>query len=87
LPDRSGVDVLSQVREVYSFEDTLNPGVRLLFPGSAGMTVSLPNFVEFTPDMALALAMRCVAGLFEQGVVTSTGIAALQRGVLTKKAM
>lgn len=84
LPTRQGLDTLIECREVWVETDTLDSTYRKLMPGKCGITLSFPAYGNVTPEMVLSLLKRTVAAAFEQGVVTSTGISALQHGVLRK---
>lgn len=85
LPVRQGTSTLVELREVWVETDSTDATYKKLIPVKCGITLTLPAYGGITADMALALARRALAGTFETGVATSTGFAALLRGVMKKK--
>lgn len=85
LPVRQGTSTLIEMREVWVETDSTDATYRKLIPVKVGITLTFPSYGNITADMALASVKRCASALFETGVGTSTGIAALLRGVMKKK--
>jgi len=85
LATKQGTATLLENREVWVETDSVDATYRKLIPVKCGITITAPSYGNITSDMLKTLLLRSVALAFETGVVTSEGLAALQRGVLQKK--
>lgn len=79
---KRGVSVLCQVTDIFSLTDSEDTAYRVDLPVSAHIVLRIPACEYITPDMAKALVLRAVSGLFATGAVTSSRIASLLRGSL-----
>lgn len=84
LPSKTGTATLIELRQNWVQTDTVDAMYRRAIPMKCGITLTLPTYGDITADMVLDLLKRTVAAAFEKGVVTSTGMAAIQRGILSK---
>lgn len=85
LPIRQGTSTLIEVRELWVETDSVDSTYRKIIPVKCGITLTLPQYGNISADQALAVVKRALSGAFETGVGTSTGMAALLRGVMVKK--
>jgi len=84
LPVRSGLSTLIELRQTWVETDSGDATYRKLIPVRVGITLDLPTYGNITAAQALVLTERAVSCLFERGTVNSTGLGALQRGILAK---
>lgn len=87
LPNKKGSATLLEMREIWVETDSVDATYRKYIPVKVGLTLQLPQYAAVTSALAQAAALRAVSMLFEQGVVDTTGMDALIRGVLAKKDM
>lgn len=85
LPVRQGTSTLIELRQVWVETDSVDTAYRKLIPVKCGITLTIPSYGNITADQAMVVLKRTLAGAFETGVGTSTGMAALLRGVMKKK--
>jgi len=84
LPVKNGTSTLLELRQTLVETDSGDASYRKLIPVRAAITLDIPSYGNVTAAMVLSLVQRAVALAFEKGVVTSTGLSAIQRGVLKK---
>lgn len=85
LPNRKGVDIYVEAKNVVTVTDSEDASYLAQFPIRAALAVTCPQSVLVTDEMVEAMVARIVAALFGQGDATpDDGIGALLRGV-TKK--
>lgn len=84
LPIKNGTSTLCELRQTWAETDSGDAAYKKLMTPRCAITLDLPSYGNITAAMVLALVERTVALMFEKGVVTSTGVNAIQRGVLKK---
>lgn len=84
LSTKTGFAQLVEMRQLWKETDSVDVTYEKFIPLKVGITIQTSDYGNVTADMLLTAAKRAIAALFEKGVVTSTGMAAYQRGVLKK---
>lgn len=87
LPNKKGTATLLELREIWVETDSVDATYRKYIPAKVGITLQLPQYAGVTAAMAQTLALRAFSLILELGVVDTTGMDALMRGVLAKKDM
>lgn len=84
LPSKTGTATLIELKQNWVQTDSVDALYRRAIPMKCTIALTLPTYGDITADMVLDLLKRTVACAFEKGVVTSSGLAAIQRGILSK---
>lgn len=81
---KKGLNVLSQINEVWKVTDPANAALLQYLPVSAHLVIKVPQSGYITPALVQTLITRLVATLYENGV---SNLPALTKGVLTPKSL
>lgn len=87
LPSRQGTSTLIELREVWVETSSTDETYRKYIPFRCGLSFTLPIYGGITAAMAQTAVLRTVAALFERATSDTTGMTAIQRGVLNKSGL
>jgi hypothetical protein len=87
-PVKNGTATLIEMRGNWVETDSTDASWRKIIPVKVGLTLTLPAYGStLTGATLLNFVSRAVSAAFEQNTNDSTGLVALQHGVLLKKAV
>lgn len=84
-PSTRGTNLLIQLTEVATINDTVDATYRADVPLSSHLVLKIPAIEQVTEEVVLEMIGRLVSGLFETGDTGETRLARLLRGALLPK--
>lgn len=87
LPSKKGIATLLEDRQLWVETDSVDATYKKYIPIKVGITIQAPQYSGVTSTLVQTACLRAFSLILEQGVVDTTGMDALLRGVLSKKDM
>lgn len=79
---KRGVNILTQLTDVYSVTDDADPDYRIDLPVSCHLVIKAPASEHITADVILTSVGRLLSSLFDTGSTSSARLEAILRGSL-----